>query len=45
LGEFHPFLLSKAPLLGMWLALIGVLGIPLQLAEYFLFCLLAPLFP
>lgn len=44
LGEFHPFLLSKAPLLGMWLALIGVLGIPLQLAEYFLFCLLAPLF-
>jgi len=36
LGAFDCFLLAKAPLYGVWLALVNLLGIPLRVAEFLL---------
>ena len=36
LGPYDCFLLSKAPLYGLWLALLNIFGIPLRIGEFLL---------
>lgn len=44
LGGFDCFLLSKAPLYGVWLACVSLLGVPLRVAEFLLMLAAAFLF-
>jgi hypothetical protein len=36
LGPFQPHLLAKAPLYGIWLALLNILGLPVRVGEFLL---------